>query len=136
MKHNKLVRNVLVVGFRNGQSLKDYLVRAARPRANEIGRCEPYGKKTCLVCKSIRTTATFTGEVCIESFKIQSVHLNCNSEKVLYLLKYKVYGEALFVGNTGTKGLITIKAKVGLLGKETEKYPRNFFTNIVVWTFI
>ena len=53
MKHNKLVRNVLVVGFRNGQSLKDYLVRAARPRANEIGRCERYGKKTYLVCKSI-----------------------------------------------------------------------------------
>ena len=72
-----------VVGFCNGKSLKDYVVTAALPKTNETGRCEPGGKKTCLVCNSIRTTATFTTEACGKNFKIQSCILNCNSERVL-----------------------------------------------------
>ena len=48
------------VGFRNGKSLKDYLIRAALFKTNETGRCEPCGNKTCLVCNSISTTTTFT----------------------------------------------------------------------------
>ena len=44
-------------------------------------------EKTCLVCNSIRTTTTFTTEVSGEIFEIQSGTLNCNSEKILYLLK-------------------------------------------------
>ena len=79
-----LIRNIRrfflilpVVGFRNGKSLKDYLVRAALPRTNETGRCELYNKKTCLFCNSIRTT-TFASEACAETLKIQSGPLNCN----------------------------------------------------------
>ena len=79
----KVFPDVPVEGFRIGKSLKDYLVRAALPKTNETGRSEPCGKKTCLVCNSIRTTATFTTEDCGETFKIQSGLLNCNSEKVL-----------------------------------------------------
>ena len=82
-EHKKAFPDVPVVGFRNGKSLKDYLVRAALPKANETGRWEPCGKKTCLVCNSIRTTITFTTEACEEIFKIQSGPLNCNSERVL-----------------------------------------------------
>ena len=33
-------------------------------------------------------------------------------------------------------GSITIKANIELSGKETEKYPRNFFTIITVWMVI
>ena len=33
-------------------------------------------------------------------------------------------------------GSITIKANIELSGKETEKYPRNFSTTIIVWMFI
>ena len=80
-EHKKVFPDVPVVGFRNGKGLKDYLVRAALPKANETGRCEPCEKKTCLVCNSVRTTATFTTEACGEIFKIQSGPLNCNSEK-------------------------------------------------------
>ena len=61
------------------------------------------GKKTCLVCNSIRTTTTFTTEACGEVFKIQSGPLNCNPEKVLCLLKCKVSGEAPYVGKANTK---------------------------------
>ena len=102
-EHKKVFPDVPVAGFRNGKSLKDYLVRAALHKTNETGRCEPCGKKTCLVCNSIRTTTTFTTEACKENFEIQSVPLNCNSEKVLYLLKCKVCGEAPYVGKTKTK---------------------------------
>ena len=84
-EYKKVFPDVPVVGFRNGKSLKDYLVRAALPKNNETRRCEPCGKKTCLVCNSIRTTTTFTTAVRGEVFKIQSGPLNCNSEKVLYL---------------------------------------------------
>ena len=86
-KHTKVFPNAPVVGFRNGKSLKDYLVRALLPRTNKTVRCESCGKKTCLVCNSIRTTATFTREVSGEIFEIQSGTLNCNSEKILHLLK-------------------------------------------------
>ena len=77
------------------KSLKDYLVRAALPKTNETGRCEPCGKKTCLVCNSIRTTTTFTAGACGENFKSHRFLLTCYSEKVLYLLKYKVCDEKL-----------------------------------------
>ena len=102
-EHRKVFPHVPVVGFRNCKSLKDCLVRAALPKTNETGRCEPYGKKTCLVCNSIRTTITFTTEACGEFFEIQSGPLNCNSEKVLYLLKCKVSGEAPYVVKAKTK---------------------------------
>ena len=39
-EHKKVFPDVPVVGFRNGKSLKDYLVRAALPKTNETGRCE------------------------------------------------------------------------------------------------
>ena len=69
-EHKKVFPDVPVVGFRNGKSLKDYLVRAKLPKLDESRRCEPCGKKTCLVCDSIITTTTFTTEACQETFKI------------------------------------------------------------------
>ena len=33
-------------------------------------------------------------------------------------------------------GSITIKANIELPGKETEKYPRNFFTIVTAWMVI
>ena len=69
-EHKKVFPDVPVAGFSNGKSLKDYLVRAALPKTNETGRCEPCGKKTCLVCNSIRTTTTFTTEGCGEVVRV------------------------------------------------------------------
>ena len=46
-EHKKVFPDVPAVGFRNGKSLKDYLVRAALPKTNETGRCVPCRKKTC-----------------------------------------------------------------------------------------
>ena len=72
-EHKKVFPDVPVVGFCNGKNLKDYLVRAALPKTNETRRCEPCGKKTCLVCNSIRTTTTFTTEAYGEVLKFSVV---------------------------------------------------------------
>ena len=71
--HKKVFPNVPVIGFRNGKSLKDFLVRATWPKLNGSGRCEPCGKKTCLICDSISTATTFTTEACHETFKFRVV---------------------------------------------------------------
>ena len=102
------------------------LVRAALPKTNETGRCEPCGKKTCLVCNSIRTT---------------SGPLNCNSEKVLYLLKCKVCGEAAYVGKAKTNFRYSFNnyksyRAIEFSGKETKKYPTNIFMIINFWMVI
>ena len=95
-EHKKVFPIVPIVEFRNGNSFKDYLVRAKLFKLEESGRCEPCDKKSCLVCESISTTATFTTEACKETFKIPEDPSNCDSEKVLCLLKCKVYGETKF----------------------------------------
>ena len=102
-EHKKVFPDVPVAGFCNGKSFKDYLVRRALPKTNDTGRCEPCGKKTYLVCNSIRTTTTISSEARGEVFKVQSGPLNFNLEKVLYLLKGKVCAEAPYVGKTKTK---------------------------------
>ena len=48
-QHKNVLLNVPVAGFWNGKSLKDYLVRAKISKLEESGRCERYGKKTCLL---------------------------------------------------------------------------------------
>ena len=102
-EHKKDLSNVTVVGFRNDKSLKDYFVRAVLPKTNETGRCEPCGKKTCLVGNSIGAITSYTMEACEETFEIQCGPLNCSSAKVLHHLICKVCGEAPCVGRVKTK---------------------------------
>ena len=102
-EHKKVFPEVPIVGFRNGKSLKDYLVRAALPKMDNAGGSEPCGKGTCQVCDHIITTNTFTTKACGEVFKIQSGPLNCNSEKVLYLLRCKICDDTPYVGKAKTK---------------------------------
>ena len=70
-EHKKVFPDVPALGFWNGKSLKDYLVRAKLAKLDESGRCKPCGKKTCLVCDSISTTITFTTEACLETLKFR-----------------------------------------------------------------
>ena len=44
-EHKKVFPDVPVVGFRNGKSLKDYLVRAALLKTNESGDANHAGRK-------------------------------------------------------------------------------------------
>ena len=134
-EHKKVFPNVPVAGFRIGKSLKDYQVKAALPGTNKTRRCEPCRKKTCLICNSTRTTTTFTTEAYEKTFKIQSGPLNCNSEKLLYLFKCKVCGEAPYVGKAKPKfqyRFNNYKSKHRAFRKGNRKKPRNFFTIIIV----
>ena len=129
-EHKKVFPDVPVVGFRNGKSLKDCLVRAKLPKPEKSGRCEPCGKKTCLVCDSISTTSSFTIEACQETFKIQKGPLNCDSEKVLYLLKCKVCGEVPYVVKAKTKfryRFNNYKSKHRAFRKGNQKVPQKRF---------
>ena len=44
-EHKKVFPTVPLIGFRNGEGLKDYLVWATLPILNKSGRCEPCGQK-------------------------------------------------------------------------------------------
>ena len=70
-EHKKVFPDVPFVVFRNGKRLIHCLVRKTLHKTNEIGIYEPCGKKTCLVCNSIRTTATFTMGAYGKIFKIE-----------------------------------------------------------------
>ena len=76
-EHRKIFSDVPVVGFRNGKSFKDYLVRGKLLKVDKSKRCKPCGKKTCLVCNSISTTTTLTTEACQETFKVPNLIKKC-----------------------------------------------------------
>ena len=81
------------------------------------------------------TATTFTTEACQETFKIQSGPLTCDSEKVLYLLKCKIFGEVPYVGKAKTKiiiGLIITKVNIERLERVIGKFLRNYFTLTIV----
>ena len=78
-------------------------MRAALPKIDNAGGSEPCAKGTYQVCDHIITTNTFTTKTCREVFKIQSGPLNRNSEKVLYLLRWKICDDIPYVGKTKTK---------------------------------
>ena len=95
-----ILRNIYIF---NGKSLKDHLVRAKVPNVEITGRSESCGKGNCQVCDFICDTDTFSTKACGETFKIQSRVLNCNSQKVVYLLKCEICGKAPYVGKAKTK---------------------------------
>ena len=88
------------------------------------------GKKTWLVCDSISTTTTFTTEACQGTFKIQKGPLNCDSKKVLYLLKWRMCGEVPYVGKAKTKfryRFNNYKSKHGTFREVNQKVTQKHF---------
>ena len=72
------------MGFYNGKSLKDHLGKSC-------------GKGNCQVCDFICNTDTFSTRACGEALKIQRGAPNCNSQRVVYLLKWRISGEDPYV---------------------------------------
>ena len=93
-EHKKVAQDIPVVGFRSGKSVKGHFVRAKLPNVEITGKSESYEKGNCQVCDFICGIDTFSTKACGETFKIQSGVLNCNSQKVVYLLKCRICGEA------------------------------------------
>ena len=81
-KLKNVFHEVPIVGFQNGKSLKDYLVRAALSKMDNAGSSETGGKGTSgifQVCDDIITTNSFTTKACGKVSKIEIVPLNCSS---------------------------------------------------------
>ena len=60
-------------------------------------------KGTCQAYDYVIRTNTFTTKPCGEVFKIESGLINCNSEKVLHLLRWKIYEDTPYIGKAKTK---------------------------------
>ena len=132
-EHKNIYLEVPIVGFRNGKSLKDYLVRAALPKTDNAGGFELCGKVSCQVCDYIIRTNTFTapGEV----FKIESGSLNCNSEKVLSLLRCKISDNTTYVGKAKTKFRLQFNNyNTALFEKENRINHRSVFIHTMIAT--
>ena len=124
--------NVPIVGFRNGKSLKDHLVRASLPILNQTLGSESYGKRNCQLCQFIVNTDTFSPITTGETFKINKDPLNCNSKKVIYLSECKKCKNP-YVGKAQTKfrmRLKFIKVLTNPSKLRNEKH-RNYFTDII-----
>ena len=79
------------------------MVRLILPSVEITGRSESFGKGDCQVCDFICSTDVFSIKACGKTFEIQSKVLNCNSQKVVYLLKCGICVDAPYVGKTKTK---------------------------------
>ena len=110
-EHQKVFPKFPIVGFRNGKSLKDLLVRASLPILNQTLGSEPCGKRNCQVCQFIINTDTFSPIATDETFKINKGPLNCNSKKVVYLSECKKCKNP-YVGKAQTKFRMRLNIKV------------------------
>ena len=99
----KVFPNVHIVGFRNGKSLKDHLVRSSLPIFNQTLGSESCRKRNCQVCQFTVNTDTFSPITTDETFKINKGLFNCNSKKVIYLSECKKNGKKTEVGKAQTK---------------------------------
>ena len=79
------------------------MVRAKLANDEITGRSESCRIGNCQVCYFICDKDTFATKACGETFKIQNGILNCNSRKVVYLLKCRICGAASYVGKAKTK---------------------------------
>ena len=79
------------------------MLREKLPSVEITGRSASCGKGNCQVCDFICDTDAFSTKARGETFKIQSGVLNCHSQKVVYLLKCRIWGEAAYVGKAKTK---------------------------------
>ena len=81
--------NVPIVGFHNGKSLKDHLIRASLPILRSNFGSEQCGKETCQVCQVVVNTDTFSPITTDKTFKINKGPLNGNSKNVVHLSECK-----------------------------------------------
>ena len=117
-------------GFGMARVLRITQLEPNHPDLTRVENVNYVGKKTCLVCGSISTTKTFTTEACQETFAIQKGPLNCDSEKVLLLLKWKVCGEVPQVGIRKIKfhyRFNSYKSKHRAFRKGKQKVPQKRF---------
>ena len=88
-EHQKVFPSVTIVGFHNGKSLKDHLVRASLPILNQTLGSELCEERNCQVCQFVVNIETFSPVTTDETFKINKGPLSCSPQKVIYLSECK-----------------------------------------------
>ena len=88
-EHNKLFRDVPIIGLRRAKSLRDILVRAKIPQIKNKGWCSPCKGPRCEICKHIVPTISFTSSTTYRTYEIRPENLNCRSKNVFYLISCK-----------------------------------------------
>ena len=63
-EHKKVFQDTLVVGFRNGESLKDHLFRTKLPKAEITQWSESCLKGNCHICDFLCVMDTFSTKAC------------------------------------------------------------------------
>ena len=92
-EHNKVYRDVPIIGFRRAKSLKDILVRAKIPQIKNKGWCGPCKGPGCEICKHTVPTRNFTSSTTRCTYEIRPENLNCTSKNVVYLISCKTCHE-------------------------------------------
>ena len=87
-QHRKVFTDIPRIGFKNGKSLKDHLVRSVLPKIDEADNSGPCGGKRppCELCKLMKKTSTFKKRNSNEIYHIHQA-LNCNSKNTVYLIE-------------------------------------------------
>ena len=102
-EHDKVFKEIPIVGFRREKSLKDLLVRAkVPPLTRENGSSASCLGKRCRTCPFIENSISFTSIKKGLTYHIRQPILNCNSTNVVYLLSCKTCG-VQYVGSCITK---------------------------------
>ena len=85
--------DIPLVGFSNGKSLKNILVRAVLPSresTKEKGGSKKCGKSKCEICENLVETEEFTSTKTGEKFVIRKGPIDCDSRNVVYLITCKI----------------------------------------------
>ena len=109
------------------------MIRVKLPNVEITRRSESCEKGNCHVCDFICDTETFSTKVCRKCGV-----LNSHSQKVFYLLKCRICGEAPYLGKAKTKFRVRFnnyKAHTGPIEKSV-KYHSKVFMNIMTNTVI
>ena len=87
-QHRKVFTDIPRIGFKNGKSLKDHLVRLVLPKIDVAGSSGPCGGKRlpCELCKLMKKTSSFKKRNSDETYHIHQV-LNCNSQNTVYVIE-------------------------------------------------
>ena len=90
--HKEVFPDIPMVSFRRTKSLRDILVRAmVKIQSNEQNVCQGCnGRKDCEVCKILVNSSHFSNMDGSRTFDIRKGTLNCNTEKVVYLLSCNI----------------------------------------------
>ena len=88
-EHNRVFRDVLIIGFRRAKSLKDIFVRAKIPQIKNKGWCSPCKGPRCEIWKHIAPTRNFTSFTTKHTYEIRQENLNCRSKNVICLISCK-----------------------------------------------